>query len=214
MDMHRQGHLPFDQFRVFVLDEFDRMLDMGFKEEMRAINSKMADKEQTLLFSATIEKDQKDIVEEIAGRALHLKAQSNTQDTSAIQQDILRINGGDKFSMMRELIGEKKEDKTILFCETKRKAERMMDKLKKDGVRADAIHGDKSQRAREIALRKFKRGQVNVLVATEVVARGIDVNDVSLVINYEQPRTYTDYVHRIGRTGRAGKQGRAITLID
>lgn len=214
MDMHRQGHLPFDKFRVFVLDEFDRMLDMGFKEEMRAINGKMSDKEQTLLFSATIEKDQKDIIEEIAGRATHLKAQSNTQDTSAIQQDILKINGGDKFAMMRELIGGTKEDKTILFCETKRKAERMMDRLKKDGVRADAIHGDKSQRAREIALRKFKRGQVNVLVATDVVARGIDVSDVSLVINYEEPRTYTDYVHRIGRTGRAGKKGRAVTLID
>ena len=214
MDMHRQGHLPFDLFRVFVLDEFDRMLDMGFKEEMRAINEKMTDKNQTLLFSATIEKNQKEIVEEIAGRATQIKAQSNTQDTSAIKQDIIQVNGGDKFQLMRELLTDKNEDRTILFCETKRKAEKMMDKLKKDGIRADAIHGDKSQRAREIALRKFKRGQVNVLVATDVVARGIDVNDVSLVINYEQPRTYTDYIHRIGRTGRAGKTGRAITMID
>lgn len=214
MDMHRQGHLPFDKFKVFVLDEFDRMLDMGFKDEMQDINRMMNDKEQTLLFSATIEKNQKAIIEEIAGDAMHIKAASNTQDTSAIHQDVLKVNGGNKFQMMRELLTDKKEDKTILFCETKRKAEKMMDQLKKDGVRADAIHGDKSQRAREIALRKFKRGQVNVLVATDVVARGIDVNDVSLVINYEEPRTYTDYVHRIGRTGRAGKTGRAVTLID
>ena len=162
----------------------------------------------------TIEKNQKEIVEEIAGRATQIKAQSNTQDTSAIKQDIIQVNGGDKFQLMRELLTDKNEDRTILFCETKRKAEKMMDKLKKDGIRADAIHGDKSQRAREIALRKFKRGQVNVLVATDVVARGIDVDDVSLVINYEQPRTYTDYIHRIGRTGRAGKTGRAITMID
>lgn len=214
MDMHRQGHLPFNKFSVFVLDEFDRMLDMGFKEEMRAINKMMVDKRQTLLFSATIEKSQKEIIEEIAGQALYITAQSNTQDTSAIKQDILRVNGGDKFQLMRDLLTDSNDDRTILFCETKRKAEKMMDKLKKEGVRADAIHGDKSQRAREIALRKFKRGQVNVLVATDVVARGIDVDNVSLVINYEQPRTYTDYVHRIGRTGRAGKTGRAITMID
>ncbi len=214
MDMHKQGCLHFDQFEVLVLDEFDRMLDMGFKDEMREINEKMTNKRQTLLFSATIDKSQEGIVNEIAGPAEQVKAATNTQNTDAILQDVLHVKGGDKFKMMHELLVDKPEDKVILFCETKRRAEKMLTLLKGENVRADAIHGDKSQRAREIALRKFKRGQVNVLVATDVVARGIDVNDVSLVINYEVPRTYTDYVHRIGRTGRAGKTGRAVTLID
>jgi ATP-dependent RNA helicase RhlE len=214
MDMHRQGHLPFDDFKILVLDEFDRMLDMGFKEEMKAINSMMEDKEQTLLFSATVDTSQKKIIKEIAGDAVTVKAATDTQKTDAIHQDVLHVKGQDKFQLMHNLIAEQPEDKVILFCETKRKAEKMLKKLKDNKVMADAIHGDKSQKAREIALRKFKRGQVNVLVATDVVARGIDVSDVSLVINYEAPRNYTDYVHRIGRTGRAGKTGRAITMID
>ena len=214
MDMNRQGKLKFDQFKVLVLDEFDRMLDMGFKDEMREINEKMTNKTQTLLFSATIEKSQKSLMFDIAGDAEQIRAAVDTQKTDAIKQDVLHVKGKNKFEMMSELLTDSNEDKTILFCETKRNAEKMVKQLRDKSIRADAIHGDKSQRAREIALRKFKRGQVNVLVATDVVARGIDVSDVSLVINYEVPRSYTDYVHRIGRTGRAGKSGRAITLID
>ena len=133
-----------------MLDEADRMLDMGFKEEMRKMNGEMSNKEQTLLFSATIEKDQQKLIEEIAGTAQRFTASVNTQDTSAIHQEILKINGGDKFTMMRGLLGDSMDDKTILFCETKRKAQRMTDKLKKTGVRADAIHGDKSKKERKI----------------------------------------------------------------
>lgn len=214
MDMNRQGFLKFDQFEVLVLDEFDRMLDMGFKDEMREINAKMVNKIQTLLFSATVDASQKELIKEIAGDAKEVRGSMDTQKTDAIQQDVLHVKGQDKFKLMHDLLVDQPNDKVILFCETKRNAEKMVEKLKEKSVRADAIHGDKSQKAREIALRKFKRGQVNVLVATDVVARGIDVNDVSLVINYEIPRNYTDYVHRIGRTGRAGKMGRAITMID
>lgn len=214
MDMHRQKFLRFDNFKMLVLDEFDRMLDMGFKEEMLTINQKMDDKEQTLLFSATVDKSQQGIMMEIAGDAMKVHASTDTQKTDAIHQDVVHVNGQNKFQLMHGLVTNDPDEKVLLFCETKRKADKISKQLRNESVRVDAIHGDKSQRAREVALRKFKRGQVNVLVATDVVARGIDVSDISLVINYEAPRNYTDYVHRIGRTGRAGKTGRAITMID
>jgi superfamily II DNA/RNA helicase len=215
MDMHRQGHLLFDRFHTLVLDEFDRMLDMGFKEEMRSVNQKMRAKKQTLLFSATLEASQKDIIAEmIGGRAVEVKVKTCTQKTDAIDQDVIRVQGQDKFQLMHQLLVDSPEHKVILFCETKRGTEKMAKKLKERDILVDAIHGDKSQRAREVALRKFKSGRIQVLVATDVAARGIDVPNVSLVINYEAPRTYNDYVHRIGRTGRAGKMGKAITMID
>ena len=212
MDMHKQGHLPFSAFNVLVLDEFDRMLDMGFKQEMQIINTKMVQKSQTLLFSATVDPSQRQVIKEIAGDAIEIKAKAHTQITSSIQQEVMRVTNGNRFDLLHDiLVGG---DKAILFCETKRKADKIQKQLGASSIPAEAIHGDKSQKAREIALRKFRKGFVNVLVATDVVARGIDVKDVDVVINYETPRNYEDYVHRIGRTGRAGKTGRAITLVD
>ena len=213
-DMAKQKALDYRKFQLLVLDEFDRMLDMGFSKEIQQINGKMARKEQTLLFSATLEPSQKDLVEEVTNQPVQVRSEHTTASTQAIDQKVMRTNGQDKFSMVKNILSEPVGTKTILFCETKRHTEKMLKMLKGEDFRADAIHGDKSQRAREVALRKFKRGQINILVATDVVARGIDVSDVELVINYQAPRNYTDYVHRIGRTGRAGKTGRAITLID
>ena len=213
-DMMQRKLLKLDDFSVLVLDEFDRMLDMGFSKEIQQINAAMKTKDQTLLFSATLDPTQKKLVEEMTDRPIHVKAEQATQDTNAIEQEVRHVNGQDKIQLVKSLIDAELKTRTILFSETKRKAEQISELLRKSGIAADAIHGDKSQRAREIALRKFKRGQVHVLVATDVVARGIDVKDVELVINYEAPRNYTDYVHRIGRTGRAGKTGRAVTLID
>lgn len=213
LDMNDRGLLEFENFETLVLDEFDRMLDMGFSEEMQMINKKMVNKQQTMLFSATVDPSQRKLIDEIAGPAEEVEAAMNTQKTDAIHQEVLHVNGQDKFELMHNLIEEQDEEKVILFCETKRQADDILKRLKNEKVRADVIHGDKSQNARQTALRKFKRGNVNVLVATDVVARGIDVSDVSLVINYDIPRNYTDYVHRIGRTGRAGKTGRAVTLV-
>lgn len=214
MDMHTRNLVNFENFETLVLDEFDRMLDMGFSDEMREINRKMVNKKQTMLFSATVDPSQRKLIDEIAGAAEEVHAAVNTQKTDAIHQDVLHVRGQDKFQLMHGLITENPEEKVILFCETKRKADEMTKRLKEEKVKTDVIHGDKTQRARETALRKFKKGNVSVLVATDVVARGIDVSDVSLVVNYEPPRNYTDYVHRIGRTGRAGKTGRAVTMID
>lgn len=213
LDMHDRGLLDLENFETLVLDEFDRMLDMGFSDEMRMINKEMVNKQQTMLFSATVDSSQRKLIDEIAGAAQEVRAAMNTQKTDAIHQDVLHVRGQDKFQLMLDLILEQEEEKVILFCETKRKADEILKRLKNEDIKADAIHGDKTQNARQTALRKFKRGNITVLVATDVVARGIDVSDVSLVINYEPPRNYTDYVHRIGRTGRAGKTGKAITMI-
>ena len=213
-DMAKRRAMTFDKFHVLVLDEFDRMLDMGFSKEIQFINKEMKSKDQTLLFSATLDKTQEALIAEMTNNPIHVKAEQSTQDTNAITQEVKHVKGQDKIQMVKSVIEENPQTKTILFSETKRKADQISILLKQSGITSDSIHGDKSQRAREVALRKFKNGHVQVLVATDVVARGIDVKDVELVINYETPRNYTDYVHRIGRTGRAGKTGRAVTFID
>ena len=213
-DMAKQGALHDGAFKVLVLDEFDRMLDMGFSKEILHINSEMVKKEQTLLFSATLDPSQKRLVEEITTKAVRVQSAHTTQGGKSIHQQVIRSNGQDKFTLVKNILSDPISTKTILFCETKRHTEKMLKMLTKEQFKADAIHGNKSQRSREIALSRFRKGQINILVATDVVARGIDVSDVELVINYQPPRNYADYVHRIGRTGRAGKKGRAITLID
>lgn len=213
-DMAKQRVLNYEDFKVLILDEFDRMLDMGFSREIQSINNEMASKEQTLLYSATLDPTQQGLVDKITHQAFKIESEHSLPQIDSIDQKVIHTNGQDKFGLVRRILSEPDNPKTILFCETKRHTERMLKRLKAEQFKADAIHGDKSQRAREVALRKFRKGHVNILVATDVVARGIDVNDVELVINYQAPRNYTDYVHRIGRTGRAGRQGRAITLME
>ena len=213
-DMVKQKALKLSNFNVLVLDEFDRMLDMGFVDEMKTINQQMTSKIQTFLFSATKEESQKGLFKEMAGNAKMIKAQHATASTNIIEERLEKVNGQNKFEVVKRLMNEPTKQKTILFCETKRGADKMLQMFKGDNISTDVIHGDKSQKAREIALRKFRTDKIDVLVATDVVARGIDVPDVDLVINYELPRNKTDYTHRIGRTGRAGKKGLAITLID
>lgn len=213
-DMANQGALNYRHFSVLVLDEFDRMLDMGFAKEVQRINRAMTGKEQTLLLSATLDKSQQRLIDEVTNKPLMVKSERSTHRSNAINQEVIRTEGKDKFALLRDLLAKPEQEKTILFCETKRHADRMVKKLTKEEFRAGAIHGDKSQNQRERTLNQFKKGQINILVATDVVARGIDISDVEMVINYQQPKNYADYVHRIGRTGRAGKMGRAVTFID
>ena len=214
MDMVKQKALRLSAFNVLVLDEFDRMLDMGFVDEMKSINQQMSNKQQTFLFSATIEESQKGLFKEMAGKASMIKARHTTASTNIIEERMEQVNGQNKVDIVKRLMNEPTKQKTILFCETKRGADKVQKQFKVDNISTDVIHGDKSQKAREIALRKFRTDKIDMLIATDVVARGIDVPDVDLVINYELPRNKTDYTHRIGRTGRAGKKGLAVTLID
>jgi ATP-dependent RNA helicase RhlE len=214
-DMVKRRFLDLRKFEILVLDEFDRMLDMGFLPDVRNINSKMTNKSQTLLFSATEDASQHAIISGITESAVRIKAKANKPSLHSIEQEVIRIPSDKrKNQILEDLIIKQNGDKIILFCETRRKVMEVCKNLQIANIPTDMIHGDKSQRDREKALRKFKNGKVSVLVATDVVARGIDITNISLVINYEIPRNYNDYIHRIGRTGRAGKSGRAITLID
>ena len=214
-DMASRGFLKLQHFESLVLDEFDRMLDMGFVDEVLSINARMVNKSQTLLFSATMDKSIRHIITDITNEAIEVMASGGRRPLNSIEQQVVHVPvNTNKMQFLTDLMQGWNNEKIILFCATKRRVDQLHKKLSEKSFRSDVIHGDKTQRAREVALRKFRNGQINVLVATDVLARGIDVNDVSLVVNYEVPHDYTDYIHRIGRTGRAGKIGKAITLID
>jgi len=215
IDMVDRDLLPLQNFKTLVLDEFDRMLDMGFQDDVKYLNDRMTNKSQTLLFSATMDASQKSIVEKMTNNPVEVKGGKGPQMTQAIEQEVVRVpKEQKKMDVLQEVIEAEQGQKVLLFCETKRTVDQVHRNLLKGNVRADMIHGDKTQKAREKALGKFRKGWTNVLVATDVVARGIDVTDISMVINYEVPGTYNDYLHRIGRTGRAGKSGKAVTLVD
>lgn len=198
---------------TFVLDEADRMCDMGFVRDIRTIESEMPKQRQTFCFSATMTDDVKSIVHEFMHEAVTVSV-IKKHTSSHIEQDVIRARDKmHKIEILTELLRTPEFEKVIIFGETKFGVQRLADSLTKSDLPAAAIHGNKSQSQRERALKSFKTDQVNILVATDVAARGIDINDVTHVINFDPPKQYEDYVHRIGRTGRAGKTGKALTFI-
>lgn len=213
-DMMERRALDVETFGAVVLDEADRMLDMGFIDDMRMIMGKMPKPRHTLFFSATMSKE----IERLIGEFLVDPATVSvrTRDTAAtVDQDVIRVERGQsKFDILADLLKDRVEfSKVLVFGRTKHGVERLAKDLEGRGVKAEAIHGNKTHGKRLKALDLFKRDHVQVLVATDVAARGLDISGVSHVINYDQPSTYEDYVHRIGRTGRAGKTGKALTFI-
>lgn len=198
---------------TFVLDEADRMCDMGFVRDIRRIEAELPKQRQTLCFSATMTPDVKSIVEEFMVEPTTISVVKN-ETNDHIEQDIIRAHSKDhKLEILASLLEGSDFEKTIVFGETKFGVQRLADKLTKLGHPAVAIHGNKSQSQRERALKDFKSGRVAIMVATDVAARGLDIPNVSHVINFDAPKQYDDYVHRIGRTGRAGKQGKALTFV-
>ena len=215
LDLNQRKSLDFRRFEVLVLDEFDRMLDMGFVHDVKRIIASMTSRKQTMLFSATLDKTQEQLISGILNNPVTIKVSQGNTTGENIDQDIVKIaNGDDKFNILLNMISEESFEKVLLFEETKHKANRICKKLNSSGVSSDQIHGNKSQNARQKALNSFKKGNIKVLVATDVAARGIDVSDVTHVINYQVPQTFDSYIHRIGRTGRAGKTGKAFTFVD
>lgn len=215
LDLSARKVLDLRKVNTLVLDEFDRMLDMGFVNDVKKLVNQIGKRDQTLLFSATLEPTQKQLIYSLLDEPVEVKIDSGSGTNENIEQKTIRVpEGKDKFDALAELFQNPELEKVILFTETKRLADRLAKKLIQVGITAGQIHGDKSQNFRNRMIEDFKTGAIRVLVATDVAARGIDVADVSHVINYQMPMTMDAYIHRIGRTGRAGKTGHAITFVN
>lgn len=212
-DLINQGELKLANCSSFVLDEADRMVDMGFIRDIRFIISHLPEKRQSLCLSATITPDVQSIINGLLQDPVTVSVR--TRETSDhVDQDVIRADSKEqKLAILQDLLKQEGYDKVLVFCSTKYGAQRLSDTLMKSGIRSEAIHGNKSQPQRQRALNAFKTDHAQVLVATDVAARGLDIPAVSHVINFDIPNTYEDYVHRIGRTGRAGRAGRALTFI-
>jgi superfamily II DNA/RNA helicase len=213
MDLIKRNILRLDDINVLVLDEADRMLDMGFINDIRTITSQTPTSRQTLFFSATMTPHVEQLTKKFlrSPRTISVK----TADTSeSVDQNVVEVGSKEeKMEKLLDMLGRDEFEKVLLFGQTKHGVQRLSDKLNKQGINSVAIHGNKSQSQRKNALQSFKDNQSRVMVATDVAARGLDIPNVSHVINFDQPATYEDYVHRIGRTGRAGAVGKALTFV-
>ena len=213
-DLLERKALVLSSFTAAVLDEADRMLDMGFINDMRTILALLPSSRHTLFFSATLSPE----IEKLIGEFLHepVRISVKTRETAAsIEQDIVRVpRGANKIDILHDLLIQPEFNKVLIFGRTKHGVEKLSKVLVQRGFRAESIHGNKTQNKRQKALDLFKRDHVQVLVATDVAARGLDIVGVSHVINYDVPATHEDYIHRIGRTGRAGKKGKALTFVE
>jgi ATP-dependent RNA helicase RhlE len=213
-DLVKRGALRMADFSVLVLDEFDRMLDMGFSPDVMRLALGMTNRKQTALFSATIDKTQTQLIRQITANPVEVKVSTGDVTADHVEQDVVRIPANEtKLTVLLRMLAEPGFEKVLLFADTKRMVQRLHKDLTKAGVQVDQIHGDKSQSLRKKALERFREGRVKVLVATDVAARGLDISDVSHVINFQVPKDFQSYLHRIGRTGRAGKSGKALTFV-
>jgi ATP-dependent RNA helicase RhlE len=213
MDFMEQGMLNLSKIDTLVLDEADRMLDMGFLPAIKRINKAIPANRQTLFFSATLSNEIEHIALSLMDDPHYVEVSARGKAAVTIEQTAYPVAHQFKMPLLLELLAKEDFDRVLIFTRTKRGADRLAHVLERQSHKSNRIHGDRSQSQREAALRGFKSGKTRVLVATDVAARGIDIDSVSHVINYDVPVVPEDYVHRIGRTGRAGNKGRAITLF-
>jgi ATP-dependent RNA helicase RhlE len=214
LDLHNKKHLRLDQVEVLVLDEADRMLDMGFVRDVRRIVATLPKKRQTLFFSATMSGEIADLASAMLKDPVRIEITPAASISENIEQKVLFVEQTNKRALLTNILRDKSIPRALVFTRTKHRANRIAKQLATSGISADAIHSNKSQGARQRALADFDRGRVKVLVATDIVARGIDVDGISHVINYELPNEPESYVHRIGRTARAGAVGTALSFCD
>ena len=213
-DMMQQSQVDLSHVRHLVLDEADRMLDMGFIKDVRALVSCIPAERQTMLFSATMPKQVATLAKEILQNPVRIEIKPEKETHVDIDQQLFHAPSNTKQALLNTLLEDNQLYRVVVFTRTKRGAERVAKKLKARGELVDSIHGNKSQPARRRALEAFKRGRLRIVVATDVMSRGIDVDDVTHVVNYEIPNDPESYIHRIGRTARAGKSGIAISFCD
>jgi ATP-dependent RNA helicase RhlE len=214
LDLLGQNAVTLGHIEVFVLDEADRMLDMGFIHDVRKIAALVPKQRQTLLFSATMPDDIRTLAAKLLDNPIEVAVTPVASTAEKIDQAVYFVEKADKRSLLAWLLEDTRMDRALVFTRTKHSANRVAEFLDKKGVRSAAIHGNKSQNARERALEGFKRGSVRVLVATDIAARGIDIDQLAYVINYDLPNVPEAYVHRIGRTGRAGSAGQALSFCE
>jgi ATP-dependent RNA helicase RhlE len=214
LDLASQGHINLKELAIFVLDEADRMLDMGFMPDIRRIIKRLPAKRQTLLFSATMPTDIRKLADSILHDPMDVKVDPETSTVKAVTQTVYLVAQQNKSALLHHLLLDRGRGRTLVFTRTKRRADTVAKALDRAGIAAEALHGNKSQNVRIRALARFKAGERAVLVATDIASRGIDVSDISHVINFDMPDGPETYVHRIGRTARAGASGAAITFCD
>lgn len=213
LDHLHQQSISLYQLEVLVLDEADRMLDMGFIHDIKRIMAKLPEKRQTLFFSATFSNEIKALADTLLNEPVLVEVAKANSASGQVEQLAFRVDSQRKRELISEVIGKRNWQQVLIFSRTKFGADRLSKQLQLDGIDAQAIHGDKSQGHRSKVLQDFKTGKLRVLVATDVAARGLDIEDLPIVVNYDLPHQAEDYVHRIGRTGRAGKFGLAVTLV-
>ena len=213
LDLMNQGFADLSKTHILILDEADRMLDMGFLPDLKRILKALPPDRQTLLFSATFSPEIKKLASEFLNKPESVEIERN-KDSSLVRQTLYRVPKADKHTVLRDLIVDNQWDQVLVFTRTKYGADKLVRHLLKDGLVAKAIHGDKSQNARTTALRECKEHKLPILVATDIAARGLDIEKLPQVVNYELPQQAEDYVHRIGRTGRAGEAGEAYSLVS
>ncbi len=214
LDLMSQGYIKIHHVEMFVLDEADRMLDMGMVHDVKKIIAQLPEKRQNMLFSATMPQGVAQLVNSILVNPVKIEVKHRASTTKSIKQAVYYVDGKDKIALLIYLLKSKTITSAFVFTRTKQRADKVSKALTQEGIKAQAIHGDKSQQARQMALNGFKDRTFRVLVATDVAARGIDVEEVSHVINFDLPNIPETYVHRIGRTGRAGMGGTAISFCD
>jgi ATP-dependent RNA helicase RhlE len=214
LDLMDQGFISLKDIEYFVLDEADRMLDMGFIHDIRKIIARLPEKRQSLFFSATMPKNIVELSRQILHKPVKVAVSPVSSAAETVQHYLYYTNKSSKKNLLLHILKDQDLDQVLLFSRTKHGADRIARNLKKKGIQTAAIHGDKSQNQRQKSLNQFKEGNVRVLVATDIAARGIDIDSLKYVINYDLPNVAETYVHRIGRSGRAGEEGTAISLCE
>lgn len=214
LDLMNQGYVKLNNIEYFILDEADRMLDMGFIHDVKKVIAKLPNKRQSLFFSATMPKEIVKLSAAILTDPLKVEVTPESTTAETINQVVYFVDKGNKRNLLKEVIEERRIERALVFTRTKHGADRVAKTLTKQGINAQAIHGNKSQNQRQNALNSFKESKTRVLVATDIAARGIDIDELTHVFNYELPNVPESYVHRIGRTGRAGADGVAISFCD